>query len=68
MQLIRALLNCNKDVAAELIWKLSVFFNAFNPEFMKWTFPSLILDMFIVANRDVRVKNHNRMANSVDPD
>ena len=34
---------------------------------MKWTFPSLNLDMSIVANRDVSQKQ-NRMANSVGLD
>ena len=42
-------------------------FNPFNHEFMKWTFPSLKLDMSIVANKGVS-KKHNRMADNVDPD
>ena len=33
---------------------------------MKWTFPSLNLDMSIITNMDVS-QNQNRMANSVDP-
>ena len=36
--------------------------NPFTPEVLKWTLPSLNLDI-IVANR-----GYNRMANSVDPD
>ena len=35
---------------------------------MKWTFPSLNLDIPIVANRGMSVKNQNKMANSADPD
>ena len=42
-------------------------FNPFHPEFMKWMFPLLTLDMSIIANRDVS-QNKNRMANSVNPD
>ena len=34
---------------------------------MKWTFPSLKLDMAIVADRGDS-QNYNRMANNVDPD
>ena len=39
----------------------------FHTEVIKRTFPSLNLDMSIMANRDVS-QNQNRMANSVDPD
>ena len=42
-------------------------FNPFTPEFLKWTLPSLNLDMSIVAN-GVSVQNKNRMGNIVDPD
>ena len=42
-------------------------FNPLNPEFMKWNFPSLKINMSIVANRGVS-QNHKKMANSVDPD
>ena len=35
----------------------SEHFNPFHPEFMKWTFPSVNLDMSIVANRDVSQKS-----------
>ena len=47
--------------------KKKKMFNPFHPDFMKWMFPLLTLDMSIVANRDVS-QNKNRMANNVNPD
>ena len=41
---------------------------SFHPDFLKWTFLSLNLDLSIVANRDISKKNQNRMTNSVDRD
>ena len=38
------------------------------PEFLKWTVPSLNLDMPTDANRGFQCKIKNKMANSVDPD
>ena len=39
-------------------------FNPFNPEFLKWTLPSLNLDTSIVANSKI----NNWITNDVDPD
>ena len=42
--------------------------NPFIPEFLKWTLPSLNLDMSTASNRGFSVKIENRLANHVDPD
>ena len=41
--------------------------NYVHPEFMKWTFPSLNLDISIAENQDVSQKS-NWMANDVNSD
>ena len=44
------------------------FFYSFIPYFLKWTLPSVKLDMFTDANRGFCLKSKHRMTNSVDPD
>ena len=53
---------CNKHFHGEIgknavVFGLKTAFNPFTPEFMKWTLPSLNLNISIVANRDVSQKS-----------
>ena len=47
--------------------QIKSMFNAFTPEFLKWSLQSLNLEKSIDANKDFSL-NKNGMANSVDPD
>ena len=42
--------------------------NPFSRDFLKWTLPSLNLDMSTNTNRRFRLKSKNTIANSIDPD
>ena len=57
--------NCNRNTALDLppvkllagSTLVLLVLNHSHPEFMKWTFPSLNLDLSIIANRDVNQKS-----------